>query len=151
MAKKIFFDKNYLIIFLFILIIFISICIIYYIQNKCNKCDNTLYDKDVRYNNEINNKIQNIENNLKEANNKIESYQNNKENIVNSVVYPSAVINRDPKELNALMFSEGTTQLKYLEESLESLLKLLNVYNVVILPFITFIQEIVNDCLQYNH
>jgi len=102
MAKKIFFDKNYLIIFLFILIIFISICIIYYIQNKCNKCDNTLYDKEIRYNNEINNKIQNIENNLKEANNKIESYQNNKENIVNSVVYPSAVINRDPKELNAL-------------------------------------------------
>lgn len=91
MGKTYCFDKNYLLIFIFILILLIYISCTYYIQNQCVNCNLEKYNEV----NNINNKIQNIEN-------KLENYQNNKETVINTVNYPSSVINRDPKTLNAL-------------------------------------------------
>ena len=103
MSKKIFFDRDYLIIFIFIFILIIYVGVSYYLQytsiensvekekeNKQNSQNTILYDK-----------IINLENSLKKTSEKVEKYQNNANNkqVIN---YPTAVINRDPKELNAL-------------------------------------------------
>ena len=98
MSKKISFDKNYLIIIIFIIVLIVYIIFSYYLQNKCIEC-NIVKEEET---NIINNKIYNLEKNLNETSKKIESYQNNKEVIVDTVNYPTAVINRDPKALNAL-------------------------------------------------
>lgn len=90
---------NYILFVIFIILIVI-LFLLYQTINNCNKC-NTKYN-DIDYNKTIiNNKLDQIENNIKTTNKKIENY-NNPENIVNSVVYPTPIINRDPKELNAL-------------------------------------------------
>jgi len=91
MGKTYCFDRNYLLIFIFILILLIYIICTYYIQNNCVSCNIEKYNEV----NNINNKIQNIEN-------KLENYQNNREPVINTITYPTAVINRDPKTLNAL-------------------------------------------------
>lgn len=103
MSKKIFFDRDYLIIFIFIFILIIYVGVSYYLQytsiensiekekeKKLNSQNTILYDK-----------IINLENTIKKTSEKVEKYQNNANNkqVIN---YPTAVINRDPKELNAL-------------------------------------------------
>jgi len=98
MAKTYCFDRNYFIIAIFIIILIIYIIFSYYIQNKCLEC-NLKKDKETSL---LTNKIRNIENNLQETSKKIESYQNNRETIVSNINYPTAIINRDPKSLNAL-------------------------------------------------
>jgi hypothetical protein len=86
MAKNICFDKNLFIVLLFF------ICLIIYI----------LY---INFNNHIrnipSNEFSNIETNIKKISDNLESYQNNKE-IITSINYPTAVIEKDPKTMNAL-------------------------------------------------
>jgi len=94
MSKVIAFDKNYFIICIFIIILIIYIFCSYYLQNKCLDCT---IEKD-KTSNILSDKIKNIEQ-------KIEYYQgnqNNRETVVNTVNYPTAVIDRDPKTLNAM-------------------------------------------------
>jgi hypothetical protein len=95
MSKTFCFDKNYFIICIVVIILILYIIIYHYIQNNCIQC------------NIENERIKNIE----ETTKKIENYQsnntnntntNNKETIVNTISYPTAVIQRDPKELNSL-------------------------------------------------
>ena len=92
MSKKIFFDKNYFIILLVTLILIIYIIYLYYTQNKCDNY-NSIDDKIKTLETTLINKIENYESN-KESNR-----ESNKEIIIN---YPTATINRNPKELNAL-------------------------------------------------
>lgn len=88
MSKKIFFDKNYFVILLFTLILIIYIIYLYYTQNKCDNY------------NSIDDKIKTLETTLI---NKIENYESNRESNKETIInYPTATINRNPKELNAL-------------------------------------------------
>jgi hypothetical protein len=101
MPKTFCFDRNYFLIFLFVIILIILIIYIivsYYIQNNCIQCT-IQKNKDTEI---ITNKIKNIENNLQETTKRIENYQSNKETVVNTINYPNAVIQRDPKTLNSL-------------------------------------------------
>jgi hypothetical protein len=98
MGKTFCFDRNYFIIGIFIIILIIYLSLSYYIQNKCIECSIEKEDD----NNLIKNKIKNIEQNLNETARKVENYESNKETIVNTVSYPNAVIDRNPKSLNSL-------------------------------------------------
>lgn len=98
MPKTFCFDKNYFLICLVVIILISYIIVSYYIQNNCVQC-NIQKDRD---NEIITDKIRNIESNLQENSKKIENYQSNRETIVNTVNYPNAVIQKDPKELNSL-------------------------------------------------
>lgn len=114
MSKKNFFDKDYLIIFIFIFILIIYVCISYYLRNI--SIENSIEkEKETKQNNMLYDKIINLENSLKKTSEKvektsekIEKYKNNTENTGDTgnnkqvINYPTAVINRDPKELNAL-------------------------------------------------
>jgi hypothetical protein len=114
MSKKNFFDKDYLIIFIFILILIIYVSVSYYSRNtfiensiekeKENKQNNILYHKIISLENHLkktSEKVDKYEDNLKKTSEKVEKYDNNATNkqVIN---YPTSVINRDPKELNAL-------------------------------------------------
>jgi len=96
MPKTFYFDKNYFLICLVVIILISYIIVSYYIQNNCVQC-NIQKDRD---NEIIIDKIRNIESNLQENTKKIENYQSNRETIVNTVNYPNAVMQKDPKELN---------------------------------------------------
>jgi len=100
MKKTYCLDINYILIFIFILVLLLYIICSYYIQNQCLNCNINDDDAKIQYykQNELENKITNIQN-------KLENYENNPNNrepIINTINYPTAVINRDPKSLNAL-------------------------------------------------
>lgn len=86
MSKKISFDRNYLIIFIFIIILILYIVISYYIQNKCVACNIEKYNDNKQYTPPSNI----VETPIIQQAPRVQE------------VYPSAVINRDPKSLNAL-------------------------------------------------
>ena len=88
MTKTYCFNKNYFIISIVVIILFLFIGIHYYIQNQCIQCS-----------------LERNNSNLEIINKKIENYQdksNNTETIISTVNYPSAVIDKDPKTVNAL-------------------------------------------------
>ncbi len=93
MAKTICFNKYLFAILLFV--ICLMFIIIYLIYTKYNTCEPT------------ENKISisgfgGIEENLKKISDNLENYQNNREEIVSTVTYPNAVIDKDPKTMNSL-------------------------------------------------
>jgi hypothetical protein len=91
MVKTVCFDKN-----LFIILILLIILIIYLIYSMTNyNCKNDTEQK-ISISG-----FNGIENNLKKISDNLENYQNNKE-VINTVTYPNAVIDRDPKTLNSL-------------------------------------------------
>jgi hypothetical protein len=89
MAKTYCFDKNYFMIAIFTIILILYIIASYYIQNQCISI---IPDTDTSL--ILNNKIKTIEQ-------KIENYESNK-TPVNIIQYPTAIPNRDPKEMNSL-------------------------------------------------
>ena len=93
MAKTVCFDKN-----LFIILILLIILIIYLIY--CMTSQMT-YSKDSEKKISVSG-FSGIENNLKKISDNLENYQNNKEIITQSVTYPTAIIDKDPKTLNSL-------------------------------------------------
>lgn len=89
MAKNICFDKN-----LFLVLLFFICFIIYILYNNFNN-----YNHHIK--NIPSNEFSNIETNIKKISDNLESYQNNKE-IITTINYPTAVIEKDPKTMNAL-------------------------------------------------
>jgi len=85
------FDKN-----LFIILILLVILIIYLIYSITNNTCKNDSEQKISISG-----FSGIENNLKKISDNLENYQNNKE-IISTVTYPNAVIDRDPKTLNAL-------------------------------------------------
>jgi hypothetical protein len=91
MVKTICFDKNLFLLFIILIgLIIYLVSLIYQFQN--NKCQN----------NEEKNTISGIEINLKKLSDNLENYQNNKEIVTSTINYPTATIQRDPKEMNSL-------------------------------------------------
>lgn len=92
-------NRNYYIILIFIVIFLVYIFASYYLQNQCISCN---LEKDKLINN-VNNKIDKIEN-------KLENYENNVKPIYPPpppqpqyvTNYPNAVVQDDPRSLNAL-------------------------------------------------
>jgi len=87
MAKTICFNKYlFIILLILILLAFVAIFVLYYKENKVSISG-----------------IDGIEDNLKKISNNLESYQNNREEIVsNNIIYPNAVVEKDPKTMNSL-------------------------------------------------
>ena len=84
MPKTFCINKNYFILGIFLLVFIIYILFTTYLQKKCIECS---LEK---------------EETIEKKENKKENYENNKEVIVQTVNYPNAVIDRDPKTLNSL-------------------------------------------------
>lgn len=84
MPKTFCINKNYFILGIFLLVFIIYILFTTYLQKKCIECS---LEK---------------EETIEKKENKKENYENNKEVIVQTVNYPNAVIERDPKTLNSL-------------------------------------------------
>jgi len=80
-------NEYYLIFIIIILILIFLIFFIIYNKNNCNECD---------INEDINDKIKNLEDKINE------NYENNKKTIVNTINYPTAVVEKNPKTLNSL-------------------------------------------------
>ncbi len=89
MVKTVCFDKNLFISIMVIIILLLGIIIYNFNVNNTSNLTNILSAKG-------------IENNLKKISDNLENYQNTPELITTTVNYPNAVINRDPKSLNAL-------------------------------------------------
>ena len=89
MTKKLCFDMNYFIIIIIVIILIIYLLISYYFQTQCMQKNNLI---DERFNN--------IEKNIQQTKEMMDNDQ--PANIENNIVYPTPVINRSPKELNAL-------------------------------------------------
>lgn len=89
MAKTLCFDKNLFLILTIILLLIIYL--IYFITSNNNKCEQKISIDGVS----------GIEDNLRKISDNLENYQNNKE-VISTVTYPSAVINKSPQTLNAL-------------------------------------------------
>jgi hypothetical protein len=87
MPKTLCINKNYFILGIFILVFILYIIFTTYLQKKCIECS---LEKE------------NIEKKENEKENEKENYENNKEVIVQTINYPNAVIQRDPKTLNSL-------------------------------------------------
>ncbi len=88
--KNICFNK-YLFVIIAILIIMMVIIIVM-LYNQKNICE-------IPTNNIS---VSGIEQNLKKISDNLENYQNNREDIITTVTYPTATIDRDPKTMNAL-------------------------------------------------
>ena len=81
-------NNGYYFILILILIIFVLILTLFYYKNSNDKC--TMKD-DI-----INNKLQKIEDRLDE------NYENNKRTVVSTINYPTAIVDKDPKDMNSL-------------------------------------------------
>jgi len=93
MAKTICFNK-YLFLILFMLLCLMFI-VIYLLYNQKNSCENKESKISISG-------FGGIEENLKKISNNLENYQNNKEEIISTVNYPTATIDKDPKTMNSL-------------------------------------------------
>ena len=86
MAKTICFNKKLFVILLFVLcLLFAGFFILYTKENKVSVSG-----------------IDGIEDNLKKISDNLESYQNNQDNQPANIVYPNAIVDNDPKTMNAL-------------------------------------------------
>jgi hypothetical protein len=69
--------------------------VIYLLYNQKNSCENKESKISISG-------FGGIEENLKKISNNLENYQNNKEEIISTVNYPTATIDKDPKTMNSL-------------------------------------------------
>jgi hypothetical protein len=114
MRNKICFNKNYLLIFLFVVILILYVIVSYNLQNRCLSCVIEKSQQDGFENSDSNNikkKSKDSEKKSKStSNDEDDNYEDTKKDTTKSkktevkyiVNYPNAVIDRDPKMLNSL-------------------------------------------------
>lgn len=109
MRNKICFNKNYLLIFLFVVILILYVIVSYNLQNRCLSCAIENSTQDGFENSDSDKKKEDTKEKIKEKKTKCNCDEDNGEDTKNKkpeikyvVNYPNAVGERDPKTMNSL-------------------------------------------------